>query len=83
MQEGNADLVKSLFSQATISSCESFNKDIDELLVYFEGDFVSYDDRGGPVSERERDNGNEQWGIYMSYDIITTKQTYRIAIQYC
>ena len=54
---------------------------MDCLFDYYRGEFVSYDDWGGPGVEQSVDNGRKKKEMYSTYDIKTSEQMYRIAIQ--
>jgi len=76
--------LKALFSQKAIAQAEEFGQSIDDLIDYFQGDFVSYNDWGGPGSfDGLNDDGTgRNWKrIDSTYDVETSEQKYRFAIQ--
>lgn len=75
---------KALFSPKAIAKTEDFDQSIIDLFDYFQGDFVSYNDWGGPATFRgiNDDGTGRNWkSIESSYDVETSKQRYRFAIQ--
>ena len=76
--------LKKMFSIKAISEAKDFDQSIIDLFDYFLGDFISYNDWGGPgVHEGINDDGTSRnWkSIDSSYDVKTSKQIYRFAIQ--
>ena len=54
MENKDKSAVKALFMDSTINSSENFEKSLDELLEYYNGKMISYDDvsSGGEFVER-------------------------------
>ncbi len=73
--------LKSLFSKRTIAEVDYLDQSIMDLFDYVQGDFVSYDDWGGPEGDETWDNGDKQKILYSSYDVKTSTEEYRFAIQ--
>lgn len=82
LQEQDADALKALFCQYTLSEATNFDQTIDNLFAYFQGTVTSTYSPGSHTS-REREEGKEKRDLYLSYDVTTTDQVYRIAIHYC
>lgn len=78
------EALKSMFSKKAITATENFDQSINDLFDFYQGDFVSYNNWGGPMSDggiNEDGTGREWKEIYSSYDVETSKQKYRFAIQ--
>ncbi len=76
--------LKSMFSKESIAVCsEGFNESIDRLFDYFQGDVKPYDDQCPLYVDTSREKDQVIKNIYSTYDVMTDKQTYRIAIQDC
>lgn len=57
IKERNHDAIKMLFASNKIVDIKNFNDSIDELLICFEGKYVSHV-AGGPMVVTSKDNGN-------------------------
>lgn len=78
------DALKAMFSKKSITQAEEFDQSITNLFDYFQGDFVSYNNWGGPMSEGgiNEDGSGRNWKrIDSTYDVKTSKNEYRFAIQ--
>lgn len=78
------DALKALFSKKAIAEVENFDQSIIELFDFFQGDFISYNDWSAVgVEEGMNDDGTgRHWKCMDStYDVETSKQKYRFAIQ--
>ena len=53
MESEDRDAVKTLFASNKIAGIEDFDQSIDELLAYYEGDYVSHLG-GGPGTSNEK-----------------------------
>lgn len=76
--------LKSMFSKNSILQVQEIDQSIDDLFEYFQGDFISYNDWSAiNVEEGLNDDGTgRKWkALYSTYDVETSKQKYRIAIQ--
>lgn len=82
LQEQDKEALKALFCQYTLSEVTDFDQTTDNLFAYFQGTVTSTYSQGTRW-DTERDGGNEIKDLYMSYDVTTTDQVYRIAIHYC
>ena len=84
VKKEDKDALKTMFSKKAISQAEHFDESIVELFDFFQGDLVSYNDWSGPRAEggiNEDGTGRKWKELYSSYDIDTSKQKYRLAIQ--
>lgn len=81
LEQQDKDAVYDMFSKNTINSDSEFDKKIDELFDFIEGDLVSYDDWGGPGEDLEFNDEYKLLSRVHSFDVTTTKQKYRIAIK--
>lgn len=81
IQKKNRTELESMFSKKAIVEAENFDQSISDLFDYFQGDFISYNDWGGPSGDETWDYGNKQKILYLSYDVKTSNQEYRFAIQ--
>ena len=76
LQEGNHDKIKALFAPKKIADIDDFDKDIDKLLNYYRGEYLSYG-KGGPITTTDKHNGNIEKEFNMSFDVTTTEDAYR------
>ena len=74
--------IKTLFSQNKIANLTGFDESIEELLQYYDGDFLSVT-RYSTGVERDKDSGIERKWYNMSYDVTTSVETYRMAFIWC
>lgn len=82
LQAQDATALKALFCQYTLSEVTDFDQTIDELFDYFQGTVTSTYD-WGTNSSKERHEDMEKKDLYLSCDVTTTDQVYRIAVHYC
>ena len=81
IQNKDSDSLKSLFSKNAISESKNFAQSVTDLFDFYEGDFISYNDWGGPEVFTEREDGQIIKQMNSTYDVETSKEKYRIAIQ--
>ncbi len=74
--------IKSLFAQNKIADLADFDKSIEELFRYYDGDFVSFT-RYSTGVEKDKDSGIERKWYNMSYDVTTIVGIYRMAFIWC
>jgi hypothetical protein len=77
------DGLKAMFSKNAIDQVENFDQSITDLFDYYEGDFVSYDNWGGPVTEEgiNSDGTGRKWKrLDSTCDVKTSNGEYRFAI---
>jgi len=75
------DALKAMFSKKAISQAGNFDESINQLFEFFQGDFISYNDWGGPGAYEDRNYGDIQKELDSTYDVTTSKQKYRFAIK--
>ena len=82
IQSGDKEEVISLFSIETRRSTAGFEDSVDELLEYYEGEYISDDDWGGPVVSKSRDEESYITIFETTYEIVTSECEYRLAFKY-
>jgi hypothetical protein len=82
IQNEDRDAIKALFSSNKLAEIDNFYESIDELLAYFEGDYVSHVG-GGPATLGGKDGSFVYKYHLMSNDITTTVRVYHIALIWC
>ena len=82
LQEEDSDALKALFSNHTRSSVDDFDRTVEDLFAYYQGEVVSVHDWGMQTS-KEREGDMTKKDLYLSYDVTTENQIYRLAIHYC
>ena len=80
LQNEDTDKIKKMFSESIVSDSEEFDDILVQLFQYYQGDFISYNDWGGPGSSSSIDYFDKKYEIYSTYDVKTSETTYRIAI---
>lgn len=84
IENKDKDGLRLMFSEKAIDQVLDINKSIDELIDYFKGTMISYNDWGGPMVEEcmNGDGTGRNWKyLYSSYDVETSEGIYRIYIQ--
>lgn len=81
IENKDQEKMKEILARNTISSVKDIEIQIENLLEYYKGEFVSYENVGGPTVYQNHDEGNSRIEFELSYVIITTSKTYQIAIQ--
>lgn len=82
LENGDKEGIKTLFAQNKISDISSFDNDIEELLLYYDGEYISVDRHSTGV-EDDKDSGIERKWYNMSYDVTTNEAIYRMAFYWC
>lgn len=77
----NWTLFNDLFAKNAIKESENFLKNAQNLVSYYKGEFVSYENRGNEI-EKTRIDSYENEIFYTSYDVVTTEGVFRIATKY-
>ena len=77
----NWTLFNDLFAKNAINKSENFSKDAQNLVSYYKGEFVSYENRGSEI-DKARIDSYETEIFYTSYDVVTTEGVFRIATKY-
>ena len=76
--------LKNLFSEKVINEVSDIDEDISELMVFFQGEVVSYNDWGatGSHAGKNDDGSGRIWKtLEATYDVETDKQKYRFAME--
>ena len=82
LEKEDRSAIKALFAPNKIADIENFDDDIEDLLRYYNGGYVAHKS-GGTMSARDNDHGKVIEWHDMSYDIVTTEDTYRFGIEWC
>lgn len=79
VQSQNSNNLKQIFSKSVIDNVPDLDEKIVALFDFFQGELVSYDGAGPGVFE-EKDVGYHKKEMQSSYNVETSEQKYRIAI---
>ena len=82
MENDDHDGVKNLFAANRISDMEGFEEDIDELLLYFNGEVTSIKSSGTMTDNDVNGNIRKKWYV-VGGDIVTTTDTYFLCSYWC
>lgn len=82
LEKNDRDGVKSLFAPKRISDIEDFDDDVDELLSYFVGDFVSHDFNLPATFDDIHKGDKKKWYI-IGANVTTTSGVYRFSMYWC
>ena len=74
--------LKPLFAQNKIAEISNFDESIEELLLYYEGEYMSVERHSTGVEE-DKDSGIVRKWYNMSYDVTTDAAIYRMAFYWC
>ena len=74
--------IKALFAQNKIAEISNFDESIEELLLYYEGEYMSVERHSTGVEE-DKDSGIVRKWYNMSYDVTTDTTIYRMAFYWC
>lgn len=74
--------IKSLFAQNKIDEISNFDESIEELLLYYDGEYMSVERHSTGVEE-DKDGGIVRKWYNMSYDVTTDAAIYRMAFYWC
>ena len=79
LQSGDHSKIKALFAPNKIADIEDFDEDIEDLLGYYKGEYLSYKSGGlGTFQDKHYDYVTKYYN--MSYDVTTTEDVYRFGI---
>ena len=78
LQNEDGDGIKALFAQNKIANLSDFDESMEELFLYYDGEFVSVSRHATGV-ENDKDSGIERKWYNMSYDVTTSAAIYRMA----
>jgi len=81
IQNKDKDALKAMFSKNAVDKAENFDKNIDELFEFYQGNVISYDDRSALGSGETMNYGERQKRLDSTYDVETTEGKYRFAIE--
>ena len=76
------DGIKFLFAQNKIAEISNFDESIEELLLYYDGEYISVERHSTGVEE-DKDSDIEKKWYNMSYDVTTDAAIYRMAFYWC
>ena len=82
LQNEDGDGIKALFAQNKIASLSDFDESMEELFLYYDGEFVSVTRHSTGV-EDDKDSGIKRKWYNMSYDVTTSAAIYRMAFFWC
>lgn len=74
--------IKALFAKDKIAEISNFDESIEELLLYYEGEYMSVERHSTGVEE-DKDSGIVRKWYNMSYDVTTDAAIYRMAFYWC
>lgn len=81
IQNKDKKALKSLFAKNALAEVENFDDSAEELFGYYDGNYTSYDDWGGPYATGEIKYGNKITELRPTYDIVTDKGNYRATMK--
>lgn len=82
IQNKDQEKLRSLFAENVLSKVEDFDTSMKNLFNYYEGDYISYDDCGGPLTDEAIEDGDKVKIIKPSYEIKTSKRSYRMTFEF-
>lgn len=71
--------IKKLFAPNIVAQIDKFDESVEELLEYYQGDFISLD-RHAVGTTDSKDGNHVRKELDMSFDVLTTENKYRIGI---
>lgn len=74
--------IRSLFAQNKTAALTDFDKSVEELLLYYDGESISVERHSTGVEE-DKAGGTERKWYNMSYDVTTDAAIYRMAFYWC
>lgn len=83
IQNQDQNAVKNLFSKDVVEEVSDFDKEIEALFHFVEGETLSYDGGDGVPAEMMRDHGKKRKEINSSYVLKADQQEYYIAVKEC
>lgn len=82
LENDDHDGLKNLFAANRVADIESFDEDINKLLVYFDGELESYK-TDYPSTDNDIDGSLRRKWYIISADIVTTTETYFLCSYWC
>lgn len=83
IQEKDNKALKGLFADNIVEQTNNLDQSIGKLFDYYQGDFISYDDHFATYTDELVEYGEIQKLIYPTYDVKTSEQAYRVAMEIC
>ena len=74
--------IKALFAQNKIAEISNFDESVEELLLYYDGEYMSVERHSTGVEE-DKDGGIVRKWYNMSYDVTTDAAICRMAFYWC
>lgn len=82
INEKNGEALCSLFSSSLRKDEEAFLQQLDSLLSFVDGEYVSYSDYGSPMVEDTWEDGKHSQMMECTYQLTTTESAYRVAYEW-
>lgn len=83
IKKRDKEAIRELFSKQAIEEAGNFEESLDDLLCFFKGEIISYDDWAGVGTDGVYQDGKKRTELQSSFDITTSEQTYHMAIKEC
>ena len=81
LKSRDKEQIKEMFAPDMIAKKENFDSEIEEFMNYYEGEFISCDNRAVSIIN-DTNNGHTTKDFEMSRDIITSEDKYRFALKW-
>lgn len=84
VKDKDKDGIKKMFAKNIVRKVDDFESEINKFIEYYDqSKLKSYDDWGALSSDGEFDKGESKIIVKSTYDIVTDKNKFRIAIKEC
>ena len=83
IQRKDETVLKNLFSKRVRNEVSDFDESVVDLLDFFQGEVISFDDRAGVGVDETIEYGKKRKEIQSSNSVKTSEQKYYIAIKEC
>lgn len=83
IQKQDKDIIKYLFSRKVNEEVGELDNDIIDLLNFFQGEIISFDDWAGIGTDSLKEHGKIRTELQSSYSVKTSSREYYIAIKEC
>ena len=80
LQQKDKETLTDMFSKTAIAKEDDWEKSLDELFDYYQGEYISYDDWGGPGSGETVELDKIEKDIESTYDVKTSVGEYRFSL---
>ncbi len=77
----DAPRLRSVFAESVLDDVENMDRSITDLFAYMDTAVLSYEDWGGPTVHTSRENGETRKVFWMTVDVKTKTEPYRLAIK--